>query len=414
MIELKILLVNESFSISRGAELGTQDLANELGKTFDVAVLTPSYGPNFGIVEEGNFTIFRYRNHFVPSGSIIQQKFLFFNEMTKHLSDFAKRFKPNVIHAQNALSVPAVAHVATLHHTVGIAHLRDHRFECFTSRLGCQSHRDATLFDFARCMDNRFYSLIFPYAKLVTRTIRRSLTMCGKVIPVSNYLNEEFVRSGVVAEAKVVYDGVNLESIAGVKASTEEYGQNLNHDSTIFYAGGCAKSKGVFVLLKSFLALAELYKESSLVLAGGGFQTREVLRFIATHGLTKRVRVTGRIPHEELISLMKSSTLIVVPSLLPEACPRVAIEAMACGKPIVGSSRGAVPEILGKAGVVVEPTCEKMTQSIAALLEDASLRKRLSQLAWDRSQEFSIGRTAKQVIKAYDDWVSDTRLTNPR
>ncbi len=147
----------------------------------------------------------------------------------------------------------------------------------------------------------------------------------------------------MVAETKVVYDGVDLESVKKVETSEETHGQELDRTSTIFYAGGLAKSKGVFVLLKSFLKLSQRYRDSALILAGGGIQKNEVLRFIEANHLTKCVQVTGLVPRDRLISLMKSSTLVVVPSLLPEAMSRVAVEAMACGKPIVGSNRWCNP-----------------------------------------------------------------------
>jgi hypothetical protein len=144
-----------------------------------VVVPTPSYAHIVGTEDSENFQIFRYWNRFAPMGSLLQRKLLFATEMTKNLAAFAGVFRPEIILAQNGLSTPSVARVVDLHRIMGVVHVRDHRFGCSTSRVACRSRRDATLLDLARCVENPFQAIAFPYAKLVTKLIREGMTKYG-------------------------------------------------------------------------------------------------------------------------------------------------------------------------------------------------------------------------------------------
>lgn len=389
-----------------GAEISVSDLATHVGKKHEVVVFTPSYGRPTGLEEAGSFRIFRYPNLFRPLGSIVQQKLLFFAEMTKHLAIFAGDFRPEIVHAQNALSFPSVEKVGKTYRALSVAHVRDHRFECFTSRLACPSHNDATAAEFARCVGSRIYALSFPYAKIVTRTIRRALTRCDGAIAVSNYLKTELFHNANV-DAKAIYDGVDLEKLQAISPNDELCGDSFEQNDTIFYGGGLDRFKGILELLGGFKQVLAKKENATLLIAGDGPLRQTVKELIDIGRMKENVILLGTLPNEKAISAMKIACLAVVPSLLPETGSRVAMEAMACGKPVIASCKGAIPEVIGDAGITVLPTADNIAGAILNLMQDESKLEELSVLARKRSVMFSVTTTCKEILESYEEWLND-------
>jgi glycosyltransferase involved in cell wall biosynthesis len=93
---------------------------------------------------------------------------------------------------------------------------------------------------------------------------------------------------------------------------------------------------------------------------------------------------------ERVASLVAGAAVLVLPSL-SEGFGLPALEALACGTPVVASRRGALPEVVGDAGVLVEPTPDGIAAGIDAALADPSLRERgparAAGLSWERTAE---------------------------
>jgi len=402
---MRILFVAEGISPDRpgGAEISVREMATQMAKDHEVVVFTPCYGRPSGFEHANGFRIFRYPNRFMPAGALVQQKFLFFSEMTRSLARLVGMFRPDIIHAQNLLSAPAVSRVAESHGIIGVSHVRDHRFECFTSKMACRSG-DATFADFARCVDRRLFALSFPYAKLVTRAIRQSLVRCGRAFAVSDYLRAEVLRKASL-DVRTAYIGVDLQRIADIAPSTTVRRQVRDPDSAVLYVGGLHRPKGVIELLHGFSHVCQKLPRAMLLVAGDGPDRNIVRKLIEDNDMKRNVTLLGSISHEETISAMKASSLVVIPSLLPEAGSRAAVESLACGKPALGSNRGAIPEMLGKAGVTIAPHASVIGQTILDLLEDRERLSELGALAQERSRTFDIIRTTNQIVETYKEWL---------
>ncbi len=139
--------------------------------------------------------------------------------------------------------------------------------------------------------------------------------------------------------------------------------------------------KGLDVLLAAF---AQLRSSASLVLAGDG-SLRPLLGGAGVH-------VLPSVPFEQVPALLKALDVLVLPSvtILPlhrEQFGRVLVEAMAAGVPVIGSSSGGIPEVIGEAGLVVpEGDAPSLARAIDSVLEDASLRSRLETMGRARTK----------------------------
>ena len=141
-------------------------------------------------------------------------------------------------------------------------------------------------------------------------------------------------------------------------------------------------------------------------------------------GCADRVRITGRVPVDELVALYRRAALVVVPSRY-EGFGLPAAEAMACGTPVVASAAGALPEVVsaGGGGILVEPNRpEALAAGIRRLLGDPEARSRLGDLgrrgvvaayAWPRVAERTAAVYAEVVDRGRGRPASSTTSASP-
>lgn len=149
---------------------------------------------------------------------------------------------------------------------------------------------------------------------------------------------------------------------------------------TIGYIGRLVAEKGVWTLLA---ALADL-PSAQLVLVGDGALRDEIERWVVAHQLAARVRLVPALPHEEIARVLNTLDVLVLPSQTTptwkEQFGHVLIEAMASGVPVVGSNSGAIPEVIGDAGIVFpEGDVGALRDALVTLQNDAARRAQLAQ-----------------------------------
>src|SRR5690606_28092703 len=119
---------------------------------------------------------------------------------------------------------------------------------------------------------------------------------------------------------------------------------------------------------------------------------------VAALGLGERVRRTGRIPADELAALYRLATVVAVPSRY-EGFGLPAAEAMAHGVPLVAAAATALPEVVGDAGVLVDPDdVDGWARAILALLDDAGERARLADAGRRRAAGLSWAANAERLL----------------
>lgn len=109
----------------------------------------------------------------------------------------------------------------------------------------------------------------------------------------------------------------------------------------------------------------------------------------------------GFVSMDELVSLYNLATVYVQPSF-DEGFGLPVLEAMACGCPVISSNYGSLPEVVGDAGIKIEPTVNKLSTEISKVINDKQLQSELSQKGLKRKKEFSWQKTAKETIEVYE------------
>ncbi len=172
------------------------------------------------------------------------------------------------------------------------------------------------------------------------------------------------------------------------------------------FAGRLTPQKGVDLLLRAVASLRE--PRPSLVIVGEGPEL-EALRSLAGElGLAARTRFLPLVAHDEMPAMLAAVDVLVLPSRsVPgsvEQFGRVLIEGMAAGCVVVGSSSGAIPGVLGDAGIVFpEGSAESLAEAIRRPLEDPALAMTLAARGRRRVRErFTWDSVAAQLVVFYD------------
>ncbi len=172
------------------------------------------------------------------------------------------------------------------------------------------------------------------------------------------------------------------------------------------YLGGIDQRKGLGVLLEALAALAAQGRPESLALVGridNDRQYPELRRQIQRLGLAGRVRELGFVPDADLPALFGECAAFVFPSLY-EGFGLPPLEAMACGAPVVAIKASAVPEVVGEAGILVEPgDAAALAQALKALATIPELAAELRGKGRLQSSRFSWEGAARHTLAVYEE-----------
>ncbi len=170
----------------------------------------------------------------------------------------------------------------------------------------------------------------------------------------------------------------------------------------LLYVGGISPTKNLETLLRAFAAS----KAKRLVLvgdyAGDHFKTcqAELAELASALGVSERVRFAGYVPDMQLVELYRRTSLFVMPSW-DEGFGLPAVEAMACGTPVLVSSGHALEEVVGDAGLLADPhSADEFQRQIDRVLSDDALRAELSDRSLARAAGFTWVATARDVLRA--------------
>ena len=160
--------------------------------------------------------------------------------------------------------------------------------------------------------------------------------------------------------------------------------------------------KGLSYLLRAFARVREVEPDAELLVMGDLNEDGETGRLVDDLGIGDAIDCRRRIDDDEMVELYASSAMAVVPSLY-EGFGLPAAEAMACGVPVVATSGGALPEVVGDAGVLVPPgDVAALARAVTTLLDDPARRERLGEAARNRvCAEFDWADTARETAAIY-------------
>lgn len=238
--------------------------------------------------------------------------------------------------------------------------------------------------------------------------VPRSVKRAHHVIAVSEATKKEVVDRFRIPEARlaVIPEGVMVRKVRGARDKkptriSERY---------LLFIGTLEPRKNLELLIDAFDFLyssSKSFRDLHLVIAGGrGWKHERILKKIIHAKAGPNIRYIGYVSHNEKIDLFKEATAFVFPSL-NEGFGLPVLEAMALGVPVIAGNRGALPEIVGRSGVLVNPLKSKeIAAAMKKIVNSPRLQRELRAKGKRKAARYTWERTAKKTLEVYKASVS--------
>lgn len=380
---MKILIVSHTYISSINRE--KWKVFSKKYPQADLKILIPKKWPaNFFNIEAGNFKTDNLENcEFIAlgtrnSGNEVLYSYKFFD-----LIKLIRSFKPDLIHVEQG----------------------DNAFSYFQLILLSRIFSRKTKFSFFTWV-NWKHKWSFKY-KLFWGFIERFNLKHSSGAIVGNNVAKDVLRDKFfLKEIQILLQlGVDQKYFYPAKALN-----SVSSEKTKFkigFIGRIIKEKGVFDLIKAFSLLENKYNNWELVFLGNGDEKNNLINFIQQNKLIDRVEFIDSVDHKNVGIILNQFDIFVLPSYdtpeWKEQFGHVLIEAMACEVPILGSTGGYIPNVIGDSGLIFkQKNINDLKDKLEMLMASEDLRKSFALSGFNRfKNNFSYEMIAD---KTYSFW----------
>jgi len=250
--------------------------------------------------------------------------------------------------------------------------------------------------------DINLYTTFWLRKPQIIYTLRKA----DLISTVSLALMEKIIGLGISpSKVRCIYNGVDITKF--FPKNQKECRQKLRLEEEgkiILFIGAMDPVKGIEYLIRSINHIRKNGQDDfRLILVGDGFYRKNLEEEVERLALSQTITFVGSKPHEEIPDWINASDVLCLPSIR-EGRPNVVIEALACGKPVVASKVGGVPELVNHTnGILVEP---KEPKQLGEAIAQALNRTWFPEKIVDSIQNLSWKACAEQFMLAYETLVN--------
>ena len=171
----------------------------------------------------------------------------------------------------------------------------------------------------------------------------------------------------------------------------------------LLFVGTLEPRKNLPGLLQAYRLLlnAQRTVPPLVVIGGKGWLYDEIFERVEALRLNEHVRFLHNVPDADLPGFCNAAGVLTIPSFY-EGFGLPVLEALACGTPVVAAERASLPEVVGEAGILVNPDdAGDIAQALARALTDESLRSRMRELGLAQAARFTWERAARETLAVY-------------
>ncbi|MFC1959441.1 glycosyltransferase family 4 protein [Chloroflexota bacterium] len=241
------------------------------------------------------------------------------------------------------------------------------------------------------------------YSRMVLPRVARQASM---ILTISEFSKQEIIKQLDVPPERVAvtYLSVSPEfKPQGPVVVESILDPNILNTPFILAVGTLEPRKNITRLVEAFARLKKKGYPHKLIHVGGkGWLYDEIFEAVHELNLVNDILFLGRQPLATLVALYNKATVLVYPSLM-EGFGLPVLEAMNCGCPVVTSNVSSLPEVIGDAGIQVDPLdTRQITTAIEQVLDNEELAAQMRQKGLLRAREFSWQRCAQETIDVYE------------
>jgi len=218
-----------------------------------------------------------------------------------------------------------------------------------------------------------------------------------KIITISNYVKNEIINNyNLNKEIYVIPNGIDFNEFQNIRkiGLKDKFGV----DKLLLFLGGYSYRKGFHILIE---ALARVKGDWKLIIISSGSSKDKIKAksLFKKYNLESKIINFENLEREKLKSILNEADIFIHPALY-EPFGIAVLEAMASGNAVIASKGGGLPEVVGNAGILIEPNVSELTKAIQVLLDDEMLRKKYSLLAKERAKLFDWNNIANLYIES--------------
>ena len=249
---------------------------------------------------------------------------------------------------------------------------------------------------FLKIGDSPFFTRYFLKKSL------EHLKSAERIISISEYTKKDIIDFFDIDEKKIVVTLLGVDEIFKKRDKLKcRKSLDLPEDKRIILNVGSEEPrKNIPLLIKSFHKLQK--NMDDLILIRVGEKRPEITALVRELGLENKVRHFSNVPEEKLALFYSASDLFVFPSYY-EGFGLPPLEAMASGCPVITSNKTSLPEVVGDAGILIDPMDgDKLTEKMNEILTNDKIRNDLILSGLKRARKMTWKRTAKETLKVYE------------
>ncbi len=316
----------------------------------------------------------------------------------KYSQEIAKRLDIREIETRRYLSLIDAYRLSRLIRSQSdVVHLTNQNFARYA--LFLRSPYIVTVHDLIRfCFDFEREPII---ERILLKLDIRGIKRASHIIAISQNTRNDLIKYLKIPDSRisVIYNGVDHNIF-------KPYNTKLLDKPYILYVGSERPRKNLGRLFEAFAGLKKEFSEIILVKVGTPGRSKkyrnDTLRKLDSLRITQDVVFVDYVSELDLAYYYSSALLLVYPSLY-EGFGLPPLEAMACGCPVVTSSTSSLPEVVGEAGIMVDPyDTDGLAQAIKQVLTDDKLRDDMVRKGLEQAKRFSWEEAARETLEVYD------------
>lgn len=246
-----------------------------------------------------------------------------------------------------------------------------------------------------------------------------SIENADHIITISNFTKKDIIDNYHIDPDKITvtylgYDQENFYPLKDKKKVNEILNKYNIKQPYIIYIGTMQPRKNLVRLIEAFSSVVGEDDRLNLVIVGKttgpgreGWMFQDILKAPKKFDIENRVIFTSFAPTKDLPALLSASEAFILPSLW-EGFGIPALEAMACGTPVLVSNVSSLPEVVGHAAALFDPySVKSISEAIAKAANNGSIRKKRVQLGLKQAKKFSWVKCAEETLKILENFKND-------
>jgi glycosyltransferase involved in cell wall biosynthesis len=252
-----------------------------------------------------------------------------------------------------------------------------------------------------------FFTGLSPQYRMFYKACLKGLEKADKILTVSDHTKRDLIKYLHIDPAKIktAYWGINhvFQKREVPESFYLKYGFDPSKKHLLSVGALDAPRKNMAVLVKMLPAILKKEPDVRLVLAGYKNDTTKnaVIDLIREKNLGEKVHILEKINDEDLCMLYNMADVFIFPTLY-EGFGLPPVEAMSCGTPVIASNNSSLPEAVGDAGILINPSNEEeLISNTLKLLRDENLRNDLIEKGFRHAKKFNWKTYANDLYETY-------------